>query len=61
MSAGSRFTEVREYNEARPHQGRWCFGKNPMQTLLDALPMTNPARSRLGKNKKFETPARRMI
>jgi hypothetical protein len=18
---------MREYNEARPHQGRWCFGK----------------------------------
>src|SRR5213592_3783886 len=31
---------VREYNEARPHQGRWCFGKAPMQTFLDALPMT---------------------
>ena len=31
---------VREYNEARPHQGRWCFGKTPMQTFLDALPMT---------------------
>jgi transposase InsO family protein len=28
------------YNEARPHQGRWCFGKTPMQTFLDALPMT---------------------
>jgi hypothetical protein len=26
---------VREYNEARPHQGRWCFGKTPMQTFLD--------------------------
>jgi hypothetical protein len=31
---------VREYNQARPHQGRWCFGKTPMQTFLDALPMT---------------------
>jgi len=31
---------VREYNEARPHQGRWCFGKTPMQTFLDAMPMT---------------------
>jgi transposase InsO family protein len=31
---------VCEYNEARPHQGRWCFGKTPMQTFLDALPMT---------------------
>ena len=30
-----------EYNESRPHhQGRWCFGKTPMQTLLDAMPMT---------------------
>jgi len=24
-----------EYNEARPHQGRYCFGKTPMQTFLD--------------------------
>jgi transposase InsO family protein len=29
-----------DYNESRPHQGRWCFGKTPMQTFLDALPMT---------------------
>jgi transposase InsO family protein len=27
------------YNEERPHQGRWCFGKTPMQTFLDATPM----------------------
>ena len=26
---------ISEYNEQRPHQGRWCFGK----TLLDALPL----------------------
>ena len=32
--------ELREYNESRPHQGRWCFGKTPMQTFLDAMPMT---------------------
>jgi transposase InsO family protein len=25
-----------EYNEERPHQGRYCFGKTPMQTFLDA-------------------------
>src|SRR5437773_7232917 len=31
---------IKEYNEARPHQGRWCFGKTPMQTFLDAIPMT---------------------
>jgi hypothetical protein len=23
-----------EFNEARPHQGKWCFGKTPMQTFL---------------------------
>ena len=28
-----------EYNEARPHQGRWCFGKTPMQTFCDATPI----------------------
>ena len=31
---------ITEYNEARPHQGRWCFGKTPTQTFLDAMPMT---------------------
>jgi hypothetical protein len=30
---------IAEYNEHRPHQGRWCFGKTPMQTFLDALPL----------------------
>ena len=28
---------VTEYNMDRPHQGRWCFGKTPMQTWLDSL------------------------
>lgn len=27
------------YNEDRPHQGRWCFGKAPMQTFKDSLPL----------------------
>ena len=30
---------VQTYNEAREHQGRWCFGKTPMQTFLDAKPL----------------------
>ena len=30
---------IRSYNEARPHQGRWCFAKTPMQTFLDAIPL----------------------
>jgi transposase InsO family protein len=24
------------YNMVRTHQGRWCFGKTPMQSLLDS-------------------------
>ena len=28
---------MREFNEVRPHQGKWCFGKTPLQTFLDAL------------------------
>ena len=28
-----------QFNSARPHQGRWCFGKTPMQTFLDAMPI----------------------
>jgi hypothetical protein len=28
---------VANYNENRPHQGRWCFGKTPMQTSLGAV------------------------
>ena len=30
---------IKSYNEERPHQGRWCFGKTPMQTFLDAIPI----------------------
>ena len=30
---------VQSYNEERPHQGRWCFGKTPAQTFLDATPL----------------------
>jgi transposase InsO family protein len=35
------------YNEQRTHQGRWCYGKTPMQTFLDSLTLArekqNPA------------------
>ncbi|MEW6301474.1 MAG: IS481 family transposase [Thermodesulfobacteriota bacterium] len=33
-----------EYNEARPHQGRWCYGKTPLQTLLDSIPLAKEKR-----------------
>ncbi|HEY1417694.1 MAG TPA: IS481 family transposase, partial [Myxococcaceae bacterium] len=26
---------LRDYNEQRTHQGRWCYGKTPLQTFLD--------------------------
>jgi transposase InsO family protein len=28
---------LRYYNHERTHQGRWCFGKTPMQTFTDSL------------------------
>ena len=40
---------MREFNQARSHQGRWCFGKTPMQTFLDALP--------LAREKSLQVPA----
>ena len=30
---------LKEYNEHRPHQGRWCFGKTPLQTFIDSVPL----------------------
>ena len=30
---------IDDYNTSRPHQGRWCYGKTPMQTFLDSLPL----------------------
>lgn len=27
---------IREYNEERPHSGKFCYGKTPMQTFIDA-------------------------
>jgi hypothetical protein len=30
---------LRQYNEERPHQGRWCYGKTPQQTFVDSAPL----------------------
>jgi len=30
---------VKDYNEQRPHTGKYCFGKTPMQTFLDSIPL----------------------
>jgi transposase InsO family protein len=28
---------VRQYNEERPHSGKYCYGKPPMQTFVDSI------------------------
>lgn len=28
---------LEDYNEQRPHQGRWCYGKTPVQTFIDSV------------------------
>jgi transposase InsO family protein len=30
---------IEGYNTDRPHQGRWCYGKTPMQTFVDSVPL----------------------
>jgi hypothetical protein len=30
---------LREDTEARVHQGRWCYGRTPMQPFLDTIPL----------------------
>jgi len=30
---------MKHYNEDRPHSGKYCFGKPPMQTFLDSIPL----------------------
>jgi transposase InsO family protein len=29
---------LKEYTEERVHQGRWCYGRTPLQTFLDTIP-----------------------
>lgn len=30
---------LQDYNKQRPHQGRWCYGKTPMQTFIESVPL----------------------
>ena len=32
-------TWLKQYNEDRVHSGKYCFGKTPMQTFLDSMPL----------------------
>ena len=27
---------IKQYNELRPHSGKYCYGKTPMQTFIDS-------------------------
>jgi transposase InsO family protein len=35
---------LKQYNEMRSHQGRWCYGKTPLKTFLDGLPLAREKR-----------------
>ena len=43
---------MRAFNEIRPHQGKWCFGKTPMQTFIDALPLAREKSGHLQANEE---------
>jgi transposase InsO family protein len=32
-------TWLTEYNETRVHQGRWCYGRTPLQTFRETIPL----------------------
>lgn len=50
---------MRQHNEERPHQDRWCFDNTPSQTFLDSVPIamekTLPAQHRLTVNQAART------
>ena len=33
-------SRLNEYNQSRPHSGKYCFGKTPMQLFLDSVSLT---------------------
>ena len=43
---------LRKYNEFRPHSGKYCYGKTPMQTFLDskAIALEKNCDNLLGKS-----------
>jgi transposase InsO family protein len=44
-----------DYNHVRPHQGRYCFGKTPAQTFLDATPLARE--KQIGEQAEAAMPA----
>lgn len=41
---------LQEYNESRPHSGKYCYGKTPMQTFLDSQPLAKEKRLQYSSN-----------
>ena len=41
---------LHEYNEVRPHSGKYCCGKTPMQTFIDTLPLVKDKMLQYGNN-----------
>ena len=35
---------MKQYNEVRTHQRRWCYGKTPMYTFLDTIELAREKR-----------------
>jgi transposase InsO family protein len=46
---------LRKYNEFRPHSGKYCYGKTPMQTFLDSKHIAHDKRCGIleGKSDNF--------
>jgi len=40
---------IEEYNERRPHRGRWRYGKTPVQRFLDSIEMAEENRRFCGE------------
>jgi transposase InsO family protein len=43
------------YNNERPHSGRYCFGKTPMQTFIESLPLAKEKMLNLNKQENIHT------
>jgi Integrase core domain len=41
------------YNEERPHHGRWCYRKTPMQTFNDTIPLAKEKMRREWSNENM--------
>jgi transposase InsO family protein len=52
-------TWLLEYNERRPHSGKYCFGKTPLQTFADSISLAKDKMLSLSLQTKPESPEER--